>query len=1203
MGWTAEQLNAITEKNGNILVSAAAGSGKTAVLVERIIRLITDKDAPVDIDRLLVVTFTRAAASEMKERIGKAIGEAIRNDPESINLRRQAVLINRADIMTIHSFCMKVARDNYNRLGIDPAFRVADETETLLLKDEVLDRLFEEKYASDEPEGFLYMVENYSDGTSDGKLKELVLKTYEFIRSCPDPDEWIRQKKEDYSGDCGIWFDILTRQLRGYVRGALEVTNMALETAYESGPETYIPMLESDRERLKKILESANEGFDSFYTHLSGMRFEALSRKKCESETKEKVKFLRDRAKKIFASIEARFPLRSPDEMKADIKRAGYGLCLLLDLVKEFSQAFDEEKKRRRIADYGDLEHYCLDILMGEGCTSDNPVKSEEARELSEKYAYVMTDEYQDSNAVQELILNLVSKGNNRFMVGDVKQSIYSFRLADPDIFTEKYNTFSLEKGAENERIDMFKNFRSREEVLEGINFIFTQLMSRDFGGIDYDDRARLYCGAEFPMYTGEARCGGAVEVDVINSGKKEPEEDDDAEELAGIEKEMNFVADRINSLMYGGERMEVYDASIGGYRELRYSDIVIIMRKKTYGAAFAEILGERGIPASAESGTGFLETAEVMTVLSFLRIIDNPRQDVPLAAVLRSPVYQLSADDLLSIKLESGDEEYWDCVLNYEERGTDERIKNILNGFISSLNKWRDMAVEERINDLIWTVYTDTGYYDLVGVLPEGKTRQTNLLKLVKKASDYDSISFKGLFDFIRYIEKINKNDLEIDSGAGTGTGGVRIMTIHKSKGLEFPVVFLSGCGLKFNKTDINANVIIHKNLGIGSEYTDEETRVKYNTIPRAVIAEAMREDSAAEEVRILYVAMTRAKEKLIITGHVSESRARRAKWTMFSKRREVTLPPFETAACNDSLDWILMALSRHRDGKEICALNGETPRNMGNGLYDHRSVFELNFINYMPSEIPKRENDVFEVRTDEDKAFLRNQIAARLSWKYPYEIETGIPGTVSVSEVKRIRGTRLSHTVRKPDFYSGEKGLTAEERGSAAHKVLEHMDFSKNYGYNDIKALVEGLKGNGILSDDEAASISVKRIKMFAESDLYKRILNADKIYKEEAFTVAVSPGEIYKQEKYMDMDEAVILHGRIDCYFVEQGEIVLLDYKTDHYDEDSEEKFHERYDIQMELYSKAIEKVTGMKVKECYIYSVASGKSIRTDSRKHK
>ncbi len=1197
MGWTDEQLSAITEKDGNILVSAAAGSGKTAVLVERIIRLITDKEKPVDIDRLLVVTFTKAAASEMKERIGRAIVNAIRENPESTNLRRQAVLINHADIMTIHAFCMRVARENYNKLGIDPAFRVADETETLLLKDEVLEELFEEKYASDEPEGFLYMVENYSDGTSDKKLKELVLKIYDFIRSTPNPDEWIKERKEDYSGENSHWFDILKKQVCTYVQGALDVTNMALEIAYATGPETYIPMLESDKEQLEGILADSDEDFETFYHSLMTMNFEALSRKKCQSDSKERVKALRDRAKKIYASINDRFPLRSYDEMEEDIKKAGYGICLLLDLVNEFSAAFDEEKRRRRIADYGDLEHYCLTILMGEGCTYDNPVKSEAARELTEKYAYVMTDEYQDSNAVQELILNLVSNGENRFMVGDVKQSIYSFRLANPDIFTEKYNTYSLEKGAKNERIDLFKNFRSREEVLDGINFIFMQLMQKDFGGIDYDERAMLHVGADFPMYVGEASCGGAVEVDVIESKTAKDEEDssDDDEDMSGIQKEMSFVADRINSLMYGKDRLEVYDASIGDYRELQYSDIVILIRKKKFGQDFIEALGERGIPASAEAGGSFLDTSEVMTILSFLRIIDNPRQDVPLSAVLHSPVYALSSDDLLTIKLESGDEEYWDCVLNYQERGTNERIKNILSDFVSSLTKWRNMSIDESINDLIWTIYTDTGYYDLVGVMPEGKKRQTNLMRLVKKASDYDSISYKGLFDFIRYIEKINKNDLKIESVSGTESSGVRVMTIHKSKGLEFPVVFLSGCGSGFNKTDFKDNVIIHKNLGIGSEYIDEETRVKYNTVPRAVITEASRMDMAAEEARILYVAMTRAKEKLIITGHANLSKAKIAKWNMFSGRTEVTLPAFESASCSNYMDWIIMALARHRCGEKICDLCFEPPQDMNNGLYDHKSEFDINFISTVSEAEKLNEDESTYIESEEERAFIREQIAARLSWQYPYEIETGIPGSVSVSDVKKLRGTKFSHTIRKPDFYADEKGLSAAEAGTAVHKVIEHMDFSKKYDYNDIKKLVEILNKSAVLSDEEAKAVSFKRIKMFADSDIYQRILNADKVYKEEAFTVTVTPGDIYKKDEYMDMDEGVVLHGRIDCYFVENGEIVLLDYKTDRYNEESEEEFHERYDIQMELYKNALQKVTGMRVKECYIYSVAKGKPI--------
>ena len=462
MGWTDEQLSAIYEKNGNILVSAAAGSGKTAVLVERIIKLITDETNPVDIDRLLVVTFTKAAASEMKERIGAAVTEELKKNPDSVNLKRQAVLLNHADIMTIHSFCLSVARENYNRLGIDPAFRVADETETLLIKAEILDRLFEEKYGSDEPEDFFYLVENYSDGTSDVKLRELVLKIFEFMRSYPNPEGWIEKQKLSYKDGEDYWFDMMKKYLLFYIEGAVELTKTAVATAEISGPETYLPMLYDDLEQLEDIYGSAS--FEEICLKIKNIKFSALSRKKCESETKEKVKYLRDRVKKIISSVNTKFLMRNTDEMKEDIKKAGFGICRLLDLVKEFSDMFDEEKKRRRIADYGDLEHYCLKALI-DGSYA-NPVKSQAAEELTSKYAYVMTDEYQDSNAVQELILSLVSGERNRFMVGDVKQSIYSFRLANPDIFAEKYNTYSLEKGAEKERIDMFKNFRSRKEVL-----------------------------------------------------------------------------------------------------------------------------------------------------------------------------------------------------------------------------------------------------------------------------------------------------------------------------------------------------------------------------------------------------------------------------------------------------------------------------------------------------------------------------------------------------------------------------------------------------------------------------------------------------------------------------------------------------------------------------------------------------------------
>ncbi len=1196
MSWTAEQIDAIYEKNGNILVSAAAGSGKTAVLVERIIRLITDEKNPVDIDKFLVVTFTKAAASEMKERIGRAISAAISKNPESVNLRRQAVLLNYADITTIHSFCLKIARENYNKLGIDPAFRVADATEILLLKDEVINELFEEKYSDDDAERFLYLVENYSDGTSDEKLKKLVLKIYEFTRSCHDPEKWIEKRKADYRSGKDIWTDIMIEQICVYIRGALEYSKSALETAYKTGPETYIPMLESDIEQLLEILRSADNGFESFYMQLKNMRFQALSRKKCESETKEKIKFLRDKTKKTFDTVFSKYPIRDIDEMNKITERSGYGIGLLLDLTKEFSEKFDAEKKRRRIADYSDLEHYCLNILLGENGDEHNPIKSSEAEEITKKYAYVMTDEYQDSNAVQELILSLVSNGQNRFMVGDVKQSIYSFRLADPDIFTDKYNTFSLEKGADNERIDMFRNFRSREEVLEGINFFFMQLMSRDTGGIVYDDRAMLYPGMEFPPYMGNAKAGGAVEIDVINT---DIEDDSEEAELSGMKKEMEFIADRINALMYGNERMEVYDAAAGEYRGLKYGDIAVLMRKKAYGAELVEVLASKGIPATAEAATGFLETAEIMTALSFLKVIDNPRQDIPLAAVLRSQVYGLSADDILNIKLDSGKAEYWDCVVDYCENGRNERIKEKLKLFVSQLNRWRDMAVDEKINDLIWAVYTDTGFYDMVGILKNGNVKQANLEKLVKKAADYDSISFKGLFDFIRYIEKIDKNNLEIDSESGADADGVQVMTVHKSKGLEFPVVFLAGCGSKFNKTDLSGNVIIHKKLGIGSEYIDEGTRVKYNTVPRATIAEALKNDIIAEEIRILYVALTRAKEKLIISGNTAVNDKKIMRWTMFSDRKEVPLPSYEIMSSDNYLDWIMMAVSRHGDGERICEMSLIHSADNGNGLYNYPSRFEISFIDAVPEKGFLAENLVRCIKTDEERAFVKEQIAARLIWEYPYIDSVGIPGSISVSDVKRMRGIRMAYAVRKPDFYAEKKGLSYAEVGTAVHTVLEHMDFTREYDYDGIKELISECEEKNILTGEEAEAVSIKKIEMFAQSKLYQRILNADAVFKEEAFAVSVNPEEIYRNRELLD--EAVILHGRIDCYFIEDGDVVIIDYKTDHFDEESEEKFHERYDIQMELYSAALEKVTGMKVKECYIYSIENGKTISVAVKK--
>lgn len=1198
MKWTAEQYDAITEKNGNILVSAAAGSGKTAVLVERIIQMITDKDKPVDIDKLLVVTFTKAAATEMKERISAAVTKKIRENPDEKNLKRQAILINRADITTIHSFCLKVARQHYNKLGIDPAFRVADEGETLMLKDEVIDDLFEEKYASENPDNFLYLVENYTDGTSDAKLRELVLKTYEFIRSYPDPENWIEKQKESYRGNFEKWFDIMKSQICIQVKGALELEQEAINIIKETGPETYLPMIESDILQLQNILKQSKIGFRNLSVSISEMKFDVLSRKKCDSATKEKVKNIRARVKKIISDINSKFLMRPYEEMEADIEKSGKGISYLLDIVNEFAEKFDEEKKKRRIADYGDLEHYCLKVLMGEGCSIDNPIKSKEAEEITEKYAYIMTDEYQDSNAVQELILELVSTDKNRFMVGDVKQSIYSFRLANPDIFTEKYNTYSLKKGSKNERIDMFRNFRSRKEILDGSNFIFMQLMQKEVGGIEYDDRAKLYPGAEFPPCDNEGTSGGPIEIDVIATDSKKTEiEIDEADDgMENIDSEIEFIGQRINKLIYE-ENFQVYDAKAGEYRKLKYSDIAIITRKKSNTYAFVDVLNRYKVPASALMSVKFLDSMEILTAVSFLRVIDNPRQDIPLASVLKSPIYSLSADDLLTIKLESGDSEYWDCVLNYEERGTNEKIKNILKVFLTQLEKWRNISVEDSITDLIWTVYTDTGYYDLVGVMSDGKRRQDNLKKLVKKASDYDRISFKGLFDFIRYIEKIDEQNIEIEEEVGGGVEGVQIMTIHKSKGLEFPVVFLAGCGGSFNVRDLNSNVIIHKNLGIGSEYVDEKTRVKYNTVPRAVISEEVKRDLIAEELRILYVAMTRAKEKLIITGQTSIGKSKPSKWTMFTRRKEILIPSFEITSTLNYLDWILMAVSRHKDGEPLRDMADDfMPSNIQNNFIN--SEFQINFIDCVVRENKELTGETLS-QSEEEKAFLKDQIAARLGWKYPYELETSLPGTVSVSDIKKIRGAKMVHTIRKPDFYSAEKGLTAAEKGTAVHKILEHMDFTRYYDYRQLKELVKRCEIIGIISKEEEKAISIKKLQLFVNSKLYDRIVSADSVYKEEAFTVAISPKEIYNDKEYDYLDENIILHGRIDCYFIENNEIVLVDYKTDHYDEDSIEKFHERYDVQMKLYSAALEKVTNIKVKECYIYSVDKGKTIKIET----
>ena len=1020
--WTDEQLTAITARDCNLLVAAAAGAGKTAVLVERIIRRITDINSPVDVDRMLVVTFTKAAAAEMRERIGAAIARELNRNPGSRHLHRQLTLLNRAAITTLHSFCLEVLRQYFYRLDLDPVFRVADDTEADLLRMEALEEILEGRYTAGD-EGFLKLVDAYGGDRDDTKLQELVLKLYEFASSNPWPELWLQTMAENYRpgehadidalpwGKSVVeWVELQLQGLRTRLERALKLA------AAPGGPEVYLSTLREDSVRVEELLRAASS-WTALYKAFAGVQTGNLKPcrdKNVDDNLKERVKKIRDEVKKQVTGLGKEFFSRPPEELLADLRQMAPLLETLAGLVAEFRTSYGRLKRAKGLVDFSDLEHYCLAILLEPGSKPGELVPSPVALELREHFAEVLVDEYQDINAVQETILRLVSrqgsKTPNMFMVGDVKQSIYRFRLAEPALFMEKYSSYPREAGGPNRGVDLARNFRSRREVVDGVNFIFRQLMTTRVGELAYDGQAELVCGAQFlpgiegmasiaagpvELHILEKQPGEAVYNDVgsddlvsgefnsdeidsgdLDSGEgdsgeltsgKQGSGQDDPEELDAVQREARLVAARIRKMVNGSEAQPgpefyVLDKQTGSYRPVRYHDIVILMRA-TRGMAntYLEEFRQAGIPGYADLGTGYFEATEVETMMSLLKVIDNPRQDIPLAAVLRSAVVGLAGEELAQVRLcapggdfytaacraagagtdagpgtqagtEAGADTGTEAGLG-TQAGTEDPVGGVppelalkLAKFLKDLEGWRTMARQGSLAGLVWRLYTDTGFYAYVGAMPGGVQRQANLRALHDRARQYEATSFRGLFRFLRFIEKFQErgSDLGTARALGENEDVVRIMSIHKSKGLEFPVVIVTGMGKQFNLTDLNKTALLHKELGLGLPLVDTELRLTYPSLAQVAIKKRLQMELLAEEMRILYVALTRAKEKLILVGSVQDVRKCAARWCENVNHSPWNLPDPDLAAAKTFLDWVAPAVARHQDGEHLRRLAG---------------------------------------------------------------------------------------------------------------------------------------------------------------------------------------------------------------------------------------------------------------------------------------
>ena len=1251
VSWTTEQQQVIDLRNRNILVSAAAGSGKTAVLVERIVKIITDKNHPVDIDHLLIVTFTNAAAAEMRERIGNAIEKALDEQPGDEHLLRQLTLIHNAQITTIDSFCLYVVRNHFHEIDLEPNFRIGDEGELKLLREDVLGRVLEQNY--EEPsEAFSDFVEGYASGRTDAALNEIILQLYEFSRSYPWPEKWLDsfvgayriETREEL--DRAEWLAPLTQNIRFVLKDCEQLLKQALAiTQQDDGPDMYEKAVQSDLEKYEGL--AGLTSFCELSEALSNIKYDRLASSRGfegDPDKLELVKSLREQAKDVVKKLCKQYFFCSPEMMIEQLERTEPMLEEVVRLTKQFADEFAAAKRRKNLVDFHDVEHFALQILVDE----ETEKAKKTAEEFRDTFEEIMIDEYQDSNEVQETLLRSISREergeNNIFMVGDVKQSIYRFRLARPELFMKKYDSYSLEEST-TQRIDLHKNFRSREEVLTCTNDIFYKIMARSLGNVEYDAEAALYPGASYP-----------VSADFIPEILLADSNDELLEDTELTDKktlEAKIVAEEIKHLM---KTQPVTDKAAGTLRAAHYSDIVILLRSLSgWADSLVEVLNENGIPAHTVSSTGYFSTVEVQTVLSMLRLLDNPRQDIPMAAVLRSPMAGLTDEELAVLRLEDGSVPFHEAVFElaeglYEEggqieisnseedqkqgRNADEKTENHIEitahrkllKFYKKYKQLRQLVPDTPIHELIEIILRETGYGHYVAAMPAGNRRTANLNMLLEKAAAYEKTSYKGLFHFVRYIDELQKYDVDFGEAdmVGENEDVVRIMSIHKSKGLEFPIVIVSGMGKNFNKQDTRSKMVLHPELGIGLDYMDGKLRIKSPTIAKKAIAKQIDLENLGEELRVLYVALTRAKEKLILTGTLKDAAEKLEFYRQqanLSKAADRPLSYLTREGASGYLDWILPAVLSYGD------------------KYPVRIVEAAELVlDEVENQLEQNEN--LTERIEEIEAAdpqLVGQLKQRFSQRYPYQTDILRKNKYSVSELKH-RAMREKFEAEQeetipafleepvtptiPLFIQREESVEQETanrgalRGTAVHRVMECYDFASE---KSVQEQMEAMEKEEKITADMRALVKEQTVADFVSSETGKRMALAQRggaLYREKPFVMGFTEEElenygfgvgsntdscenIYEktdsdqekeeQKKVRHEEDLTLIQGIIDVFWIEKDGIVLLDYKTDRVQQAKE--LIDRYETQLKLYADALERVFAarkLKVKEILIYS---------------
>lgn len=1255
MNWTEEQKQVIESKDQTLLVSAAAGSGKTAVLVERVIQKILRQDDPVDIDRMLIVTFTRAAAGEMKERILAAITKALEAQPENEHLQRQMAYIHNANITTIHSFCLQLVKEHFHELAVDPGFRVGEEGEIRLLQGDVLQNLLEECYEKAEP-SFLQFVEQYADGKTDEFLEELILGLYEFSQSYPWPEQWLETcvkayEKQPEGEGLPPFVSIILKETEERGNNLIAILDKAIHLCREEGgPVHYEEALLDDRRQAEEIVACAGkEDFDGIVSFMKGQKFQPLSRKRVKNldeGIKKEVQALRSVWKDEIEDLKKTYYYQTLKESLSQMAEDCPAVETLADLVRQFTQCYEKEKREKNLVDFHDLEHMALQILVErDACGKVTPTVT--AREIARDIHEIMIDEYQDSNLVQDYILSSISgepEGRfNRFMVGDVKQSIYRFRMAKPELFLDKLEHYGKESAAHRRKIVLGRNFRSRSRVLSSINTIFFQIMGKATGGVSYDEEAALYAGAEYPdvpegqddrtelllLTEDETLAEENQDADTISAGK-EPEgspEDGEAEEETNQIREARLVAKRIKELL--AENYQVTDKATGEFRPVEYGDIVILLRSIVgWGEVMTDVLLSEGIPAYCETAVGYFNTMEVRTVLDFLAVIDNPRNDVPLAGVLHSPIFGVTNTELAVIRTEAREEyektgdiwDYYDCVRYYLEHGKRMEIREKLRAFADKRESYRRASVYMGMEELLTFVLTDTGYYDYVTAMPSGERRRANLDVLRVKAEEFENGSYRGLFRFIHYIRQLRKYEVDYgEAPASDGESAVRIMSIHKSKGLEFPVVFVSGLGKNFNLQDTAKRIVLHSELGIGAAAVNDELRMTAPTLLKNVISKRIRQESLGEELRILYVALTRAKEKLILTGcagKMEQETSRADRWLSQREEPDVLLPAYAINGAGGLLDWIGLSIIRTKAAKPIYDKRmerlGSRYMPVWHKLFEKGEDFLVRVIPYAAlNTVRKKEREITaDIQIDEWSRRAKsegNGIKEQLKSLFAGQKEDSLAGTMpaklSVSEIKhKYMEDEEAVFVQDMDAIGQAKEHTASgslsgaARGTAYHKVMELWQYDRGDSIEDIRRQMDEIAMEGHLNQEELESILPGQIQTFLRSGIGRRMKAAFErgtLKREQQFVMSV-PAETVL-DNYQG-EETILVQGMMDACLEEDGEMVILDYKTDRVH--AAEELVRRYQVQLALYKTALEGASGKNVKETWIYSFHLGEEIRTE-----